>query len=430
MSRFIDRRTQNKHQSVVNRQRFIQRFKKQIQKSVSQVIGKRSIQDLNRGEDIQIPKKDLSEPKFRFGLGGIRQMVLPGNKDFVPGDHIKRPDQSNTQGAGSSSGNHTEGSEDDFVFQLNNEEFLNIFFDDLALPNLVKTQIKKNKQQELVRAGVSSVGNPANIHVVHSLRNALSRRIASGQSLRKKLASLEALLKIEQLKKPKNTIQIDSLKKEIEVIKKRIKKIPFIDPTDLKYKVKVLESKPTNQAVMFCLMDVSGSMDEQKKELAKKFFILLYLFLRKNYQTIDLIFIRHHTTAKEVNEQDFFYSRETGGTVVSSALELMSHIIKTRYNNEDWNIYGAQASDGDNWNNDSPKCRDILIHEIMPYTQYFAYIEIMPHSHQSLWELYLEIKKKYPHFAMQTIHNPQDIYLALRALFKKSIGTTQARPQA
>lgn len=420
MSRFIDKRTHNRHQSVVNRQRFIQRFKKQIQKSVAEAISKRSIQDLNSGEKIQIPKKDLFEPKFRFGHGGIRQVILPGNKNFVPGDHIKRPESPVGRGSGAEAGQDAATSEDEFDFQINNEEFLNIFFEDLALPNLVKTQIQKNKKTEWVRAGISSVGSPTNIHVIQSLKTALSRRISSAQSLRKKIAALESELTIQKSKKQKDNQAIIAIEQDILKFKKKLSKIPFIDPIDLKYKVKVLESKPSNQAVMFCLMDVSGSMDEQKKEMAKKFFILLYLFLRKNYQKIDLIFIRHHTTAKEVDEKEFFYSRETGGTVVSSALELMAQIIRARYNPEEWNIYGAQASDGDNWNNDSPKCRDILIEEIMPYSQYFAYVEIMPRSHQNLWDLYLDVKKKYPQFAMQAIHNPQEIYLVLRELFKKS----------
>jgi uncharacterized sporulation protein YeaH/YhbH (DUF444 family) len=420
MSRFIDKRTQNRHQSVVNRQRFIQRFKKQIQRSVAEAISKRSIQDLNSGENIKISKKDLSEPNFHFGTGGIRQIVLPGNKNFIPGDHIKRQESPGAGGSGSRAGNHQNQEEDDFGFQLNNEEFLNIFFEDLALPNLVKTQIQKNKQKQWVRAGTSSVGSPTNIHIVQSLKKALGRRISSKQSLQKKISALAEALKIEQAKKPQDIKTIAQIEEDMQRYKKRLNKIPFIEPSDLKYKVKVLESKPTNQAVMFCIMDVSGSMDEQKKDMAKKFFILLYLFLKKNYQKIDLIFIRHHTTAKEVDEKDFFYSRETGGTVVSSALELMGKIIKERYPAEEWNIYGAQASDGDNWNNDSPKCRDMLIEEIMPHTQYFAYVEIMPRSHQNLWELYLDVKKKYPQFAMQAIHHPQEIYLVLRELFKKS----------
>ena len=104
--------------------------------------------------------------------------------------------------------------------------------------------------------------------------------------------------------------------------------------------------------------------------------MLLYLFLTRTYERIDVVFIRHHTVAKEVDEEDFFSSRETGGTVVSSALDLMREIILDRYPTANWNIYAAQASDGDNWEDDSPRCRDLLIHGILPLVQYFAYVEI------------------------------------------------------
>lgn len=163
-----------------------------------------------------------------------------------------------------------------------------------------------------------------------------------------------------------------------------------------------------------------------KKDVAKRFFILLYLFLKRTYETIDIVFIRHHTSAKEVAEQEFFYSRETGGTVVSSALELMNETIVSRYPATEWNIYGAQASDGDNWNNDSPHCRDILINYIMPKVQYFAYIEIMPRHHQSLWEEYETVKAAFPQFAMQNINTIQDIYPVFRELFKKQNIAVQA----
>src|SRR5262249_41229476 len=128
----------------------------------------------------------------------------------------------------------------------------------------------------------------------------------------------------------------------------------------------------------------------------------------------------HHTSAKEVTEEEFFYSRETGGTVVSSALELMSQIMKSRYPSATWNIYAAQASDGDNWNADSPYCERIIFKDIMPFVQYFAYTEIMPRHHQSLWEAYLNVAEKYPNFAMQTIAKLSDIYPVFRQLFKKN----------
>ncbi len=170
---------------------------------------------------------------------------------------------------------------------------------------------------------------------------------------------------------------------------------------------------------MFCIMDVSGSMDEPKKDIAKRFFILLYMFLTKNYEKIELVFIRHHTSAKEVSEEDFFYSRETGGTVVSSALELLHHTIEARYHPGAWNIYVAQASDGDNWNADSPYCLELLQEKIMPLLQYFAYIEIMPRHHQSLWEVYQQIRNQYSNFAMENIDNMVDIYPVFRELFKR-----------
>ncbi len=170
---------------------------------------------------------------------------------------------------------------------------------------------------------------------------------------------------------------------------------------------------------MFCLMDVSGSMDQERKNIAKRFFILLYLFLQRNYEQIDVVFIRHHTTAKEVDEEEFFHSRETGGTVVSSALKMMHEIITARYPVNEWNIYGAQASDGDNWQDDSPLCHDILAEKIIPLVQHFAYVEITSDIHQSLWREYLKIRKTHKSFAMQHIESASDIYPVFRKLFRK-----------
>ena len=134
-----------------------------------------------------------------------------------------------------------------------------------------------------------------------------------------------------------------------------------------------------------------------------------------------MVFIRHHTSAKEVDEEEFFYSRETGGTVVSIALELMRDIIQKRYPTNAWNIYAAQASDGDNWNADSPYCQELLRDAIMPFMQYFAYIEILPRHHQSLWEAYLDVHSKHPNFTMQNIDKQSDIYPVFRELFKRQM---------
>ncbi|HZX33504.1 MAG TPA: DUF444 family protein, partial [Rhodocyclaceae bacterium] len=126
--------------------------------------------------------------------------------------------------------------------------------------------------------------------------------------------------------------------------------------------------------------------------------------------------------AEEVDEDNFFHSRETGGTIVSSALKLMRDIIAERYSSSAWNIYGAQASDGDNWSDDSPQCRELLSETILPYVQYFAYIEITDGEPQNLWLEYETVKTYHPEvFAMQRIAEVTDIYPVFRELFKKRL---------
>lgn len=419
MSRLIDKRPNGRHKSAVNRQRFMRRFKKQIQEAVRQAISGRSIKKVeDTGEKITLPAKDISEPSFKYAPGGIRNILLPGNKNFIPGDLIRRPPQgAHASGDGRASDSPETGA-DPFVFEISKNEFLEIFFEDLALPNLLKTQIAKIPSVRTIRSGFTSEGVPTNIHIPRTLKGALSRRLALTGETKKELEHLEkerdALLQHEP-----NASRLAELDKQIRHLYDKIRAIPFIDPFDLRYHRRVTQVMPTTQAVMFCLMDVSGSMDEAKKDVAKRFFILLYLFLNKTYENVDIVFIRHHTSAKEVMEEEFFYSRETGGTVVSSALELMKHIMTKRYPASEWNIYAAQASDGDNWNNDSPRCQEILQNDLLPYVQYFAYVEIMPRHHQSLWEAYLHLIPQFPQFAMQNIEDQKDIYPVFRSLFKK-----------
>ncbi|MEM1243398.1 MAG: YeaH/YhbH family protein [Pseudomonadota bacterium] len=418
MTQVIDRRLNGKHKSAVNRQRFIQRFKKQIRKSIEEAINKRSITDVESGEEVVIPTQDTHEPIFRHDRKGIYESIHPGNKEFLPGDKLPRPKQGQGQGGGSQASNQGEGV-DNFIFQINREELLDLFFDDLALPDLVKKQLAKIPSFETIRAGYTSTGIPANLNIIRSLKRSISRRTALGASLQRKIQNTKKQIKALDENEPEDKEKILTLKEEVKRLKRKQQGLPFIDTFDLRFNNKIQQMVPTTQAVMFCIMDVSGSMDKTKKYLAKRFFILLYLFLQRNYEKIDVVFIRHHTSAKEVDEEEFFYSRETGGTVVSSALYLAAKIIEERYDMNAWNIYTAQASDGDNWNADSPQCSEILIERIMPKMQYFAYVEILPRLHQSLWEAYLSVKEIYPNFAMKTINDMTDIYPVFRELFKK-----------
>ncbi|MEI2743928.1 MAG: YeaH/YhbH family protein [Candidatus Competibacter sp.] len=421
MATLIDRRLDGKNKSAVNRQRFIRRFKNQIKKAVTEAMNGRSITDIDNGEKINIPARDLSEPVFGHGPGGRREATHPGNREFTKGDRIARPQGGSGGGAGGGQASNSGEGEDDFVFELSREEFLELFFEDLELPNLVRTQLAKVSEFKSVRAGFTSAGAPANIDVVRSLKGALARRMALAAPYTRRLREAEEELQQLLADPPVDELRARALIEEIEHLRARARAVPFIDTFDLRFVNRVLQPQPTTQAVMFCLMDVSGSMDRARKDLAKRFFTLLYLFLKRNYEKIEVVFIRHHTIAKEVDEQEFFYSRETGGTVVSSALTLMSDIVSARYPLSSWNIYAAQASDGDNWHHDSPACKDILLKQIMPFVRYFAYIEITPDRHQSLWEAYEDVKEQNPNFAMRQIDGPADIYPVFRDLFKRRV---------
>lgn len=419
MTQIIDRRLNGKNKSAINRQRFIRRFKSQIKQKVSDAVSGRSITDIDKGEKVNIPTKDISEPVFGHGQGGRREVVQPGNTDFVAGDKVSRPPNGGAHG-GSQASNTGEGI-DEFVFELSREEFLEFFFEDLELPDLIKTQLRTIVEHKTVRAGYSTDGTPANINIIRSLRGALARRIALRAPHMSRLREAEGELTTLRTTRDDDTDNpgVLDLEEEILQLKQRIRTIPFIDTFDLRYNHRIKQPKPTTQAVMFCVMDVSGSMDQKRKDIAKRFFILLYLFLTRTYDRIQLVFIRHHTTAKEVNEDDFFFSRETGGTVVSSALELVVEIMHERYPTSEWNIYVAQASDGDNWEGDSPLCRDLLIDKIMHFVQYFAYVEITPDRHQSLWREYETVKAAHRNFAIQKIEGLSNIYPVFRELFRK-----------
>jgi uncharacterized sporulation protein YeaH/YhbH (DUF444 family) len=415
----IDRRIQGKNKSAPNRERFLRRYRGQIKEAVARAVKGRSITDMESGESISIPVKDVNEPNFGHAHGGIWEGVHPGNEEYQKGDQIARPKGGGGGSGKGQGGNSEDPAEDDFVFQLSREEFMNYFFEDLALPNMVKTQLTSTIDFKSQRAGYKTSGSASSLHVLRSLRGAMGRRIAMGGKSARRLKEAEKEMRDLMETSFPDDLRIEALKQEIHHLRTRLLAIPFLDPFDLRYNNRIKVPKPASQCVMFCLLDVSGSMDEQKKDTAKRFFILLYLFLTRAYEKIEVVFIRHHTTAQEVDEDAFFHSRESGGTIVSSALNLLAQTIRERYAESDWNVYVAQASDGDNWDNDSVTCKDILSHTIMPLVQYYAYVEITEGEPQNLWLEYEHVAQLYPHFAMQKIENPADIYPVFRELFKK-----------
>ncbi|MBV2128107.1 YeaH/YhbH family protein [Arsukibacterium indicum] len=418
MAHFIDRRLNGKNKSAVNRQRFIRRYKQQIKKAVADAISERSVTDISSGENVTIPNKDITEPFFHQGKGGRRQIIHPGNDQFSEGDRIPRP-QGGAGGSGQGDASADGEGSDDFVFSISKDEYLDLLFEDLALPNLRKNQLDKLVQYKTVRAGYRAEGVPSNIDIVRSLRGSLARRVAMTAGKKASLAELEQQLQVLDREPVPDQQQRLALLEQIARLKASIAAVPFIDSFDLRFRNYQKKPEPTSKAVMFCLMDVSGSMDQATKDMAKRFYILLYLFLSRSYKNVEVVYIRHHTQAKEVDEQEFFYSQETGGTIVSSALKLMQEIIADRFDPTQWNIYAAQASDGDNWTDDSAPCAALLANKLLPLVRYYAYIEITPRAHQSLWQEYEKLLAQHDNFAIEHIRELADIYPVFRQLFKK-----------
>lgn len=402
MSIIIDRRLNDRKKSAVNRQRFLRRYKKQIRRSLSDVVAKRSITDMEHGGDVRIPSKDIREPSFHHGQGGDRDIIHPGNKEFTPGDKIKRPQGGKGEGSGQGDPSDSGEGSDEFMFTLSREEFMNLFFDDLELPRLARNALGDIREPKWERAGHKPSGTPMTLEVVRSLRNAMARRIAIGAPLRREIEELEA----------EGAPQAD-----IDALKERLERIPYLDEFDLRFRNRTQVMKPVSRAAMFCLMDVSASMDETKKDLAKRFFTLLYLFLSRKYEHVDVVFIRHTSDAEEVDEETFFYDRKTGGTIVYSALKLMHEIIEDRYPTDSWNLYGAQVSDGDAFGADTEKSRAMLQNTLLPLLRYFAYVEVPDSDERAtpLSSVYKQIHD--PRFAMRCVTSRTDVYPVLRDLF-------------
>ncbi len=428
----VDRRLNPGGKSLANRQRFIRRARSMIKKSVHEASGGRSIKDGDTGGELVLPAQGVREPSFRRSAsGGVRDYLLPGNKEYVVGDEIPRPDGGG--GGGGSDASQDGGGEDEFRFALSRDEFVDLFLDDLELPDLAKRRVVNAEAVTYERTGYSVSGNPTNLALLRTVRNSLSRRIALHRPKPEELAALQA--EIEALA-PDDTERRLRLEEELARKQRRTMLIPYIDPLDVRYKRFDAQPKPVAQAVMFCLMDVSGSMTEHMKDLAKRFYILLYIFLKRRYKNVDLVFIRHTHTASEVDEDTFFNSPETGGTVVSTALDEMQKVIEDRYDPSSWNIYAAQASDGDNTASDNERTADLLVKHILPSCQYYAYLEVgrdIEHfppgfirRDSDLWQTYEAVVKSGAPLAMRKVGHRRDIYPVFRDLFARKTGSEAA----
>ena len=423
----VDRRLNPRGKSLANRQRFIRRARKQILEAVREASAKQGIAD-GGGNRIKITADSLHEPSLHHSArSGQRSYVVPGNKEYIEGDRIPRPPYGD--GRGGSEGSPDGDSQDAFQFVLTQDEFLDLFLEDLELPDLLRKQVRHTDGFTPQRAGFSTSGTPSNLNLVRTMRNSLSRRIALKRPRPADIAEREE--EIARLDPSGEDAELRlRLEGELEHQRLRSRRIPFIDPIDVRYNRFENVPRPAASAVMFCLMDVSGSMTAHMKDLAKRFYKLLYLFLSRRYRHVDIVFIRHTHLAREVDEETFFTSTESGGTIVSTAFEEMLHVLSARYPRDVWNVYAAQASDGDNMPADNPHAVSVLQNLILPACQYFAYLEVGSEDGRhggptELWRAYQRMAQAGHPIAMRKVNHRSQIYPVFRQLFARDRATRQ-----
>jgi uncharacterized protein len=419
----VDRRKNQSDKTLGSRQRFIRRAKAQVKKAISEDIANTNIKDFGK-RGISIPVKGIDEATFNPDTNtGNRKRVMDRNDQYEEGQLIAKPRKGGGQGGGSEASDSGE-SEDEFSFSISQEEYLQEFFEDLELPNLVEKELKELVKMRRERAGFTSTGNPANLSIANTVKRSLGRRIALNRPKQETIDELKELLEDEESKTPKDIFLIEKYSHEIEALENRMKAIPYVDKTDLRYRNSVMKPAPNTKAIVVFLMDVSGSMTAREKDISKRFFILLYLLLMKKYKDIEIVFVRHHTRAEECSEEDFFYKQESGGTVVSSGLNLVNDIL-TRYSPNEYNLYVAQASDGDNWSSDNEDCL-VAFEKMLPMLQYYFYIDVpnmygMMDSIQNsdLWDLIAKVEREYTNVSMAKVKSMEDIWPVFLDLFSK-----------
>jgi uncharacterized protein len=414
----VDRRPE-RGKSTANRQRVLRRLEGALRAQVQQLIARRKLNDHDKATDVSIERKDVREPSFALDpASGASGRVLPGNDRYRVGDKIPRESpQGRGRGAGPGAGDGESEAEDVFRFALSREEYLSLLFDELELPALVKKDLLEIDENRFRRGGVVRYGSPASVCVSRTFKASIGRRMAAEAHFEEALEAAEAELRVARASAVPARVQAAQI--ELQEVRQRGADIPFLDPVDLRHRSLVEVQSPRTAAVMFCLMDVSSSMDEQRKDLAKRFFTLLYLFLSRKYAKVELVFIRHTDQAQEVDEETFFNGTQAGSTKVLSALEKMHEIIGLRYPASHYNIFGAQASDGDSFGDDSTESSAYLLSQLLPVSRYFVYAEVGDATRGSttLWSAYSAIVCE--HFNMATVGGRNEVYPALAKLFQK-----------
>ncbi len=389
-----------KDRAVEDRRRHRELVEDSIKKNIGSIISEESIIGQSKDKKIKIPIKSIKEYQFVYGKNV--KGVATGDGDEKRGD-ILPGEKEGSMGKGQA-GN--EEGEDIYETEITIEELINYLFDDLELPDIDKKKL----------ANIETISLQRNVGYQ---RKGIPPRLAKKRSVIEKIKRKQSLIRNERQFGNENGIEQPEPVGDITAELDEKRRFPFKED-DLRYH-RIREDRKRNyNAVVICIMDVSGSMDQTKKYIARSFYFLLYQFLRLRYANVEIVFVAHTTVAKEVNEREFFHRGESGGTYISSGYEKALEIIEQRYNPSNWNIYAFHCSDGDNWSEDNQKATD-LAKKLCEVCNMFGYCEIVPGYFSVGSTIKSEFQKhlRRKNFGIITMGKKDDIMPGLKKLLEK-----------
>lgn len=386
MSIFKEHKT-SADRSATDRSRHKKKIEKAIRDGVHHIVSEESIIGQDGKKKIKIPVRGIKEFRFVYGDNSSNKKAGSAQgKDIKKGMGVGQKNPKSSQGQGGA-GDQT--GEEYYEVEITLEELASYLFDSLNLPDLEKKSFKNILSEKFKRQGYRKKG--------------IRPRLSKKETLKSKIKRKNSSKRMNEEDGDEN-------------------RFPFHED-DLRYRFIKSKPKESSNAVIFFMMDVSGSMTQNKKYIARSFFFLLYHFLNHKYDNTEIVFVAHTTRAKEVDEDHFFKTSTSGGTYVSSAVEYTLDTIKTRYHPESWNIYAFHCSDGDNWPEDTPKAI-ALSKELKLVSQLYCYCEIVPKEDDGKWGNYEQssMSKEYDHlvdkkFKIILLTGPDDIWPAFSRLF-------------
>lgn len=376
--------SQRSDRSARDRMRHRQKIKDSIRDNIGDILAEESIIGRDRDKIIKVPIRSVKEYRFIYGENSAG--VAQGDGQQKPGDVVQQGDQ---EGKGQGGKGGDQPGVDAFETDITLEELIAIMFDDLELPELEKKALKEV---------VSEDARKRKGHRRAGIRPRLDKRATARNRARRWMSVRRSREVGPDGEKPR---------------------FPFHED-DMRYYHIVPTTKEASNAVIFCIMDTSGSMGTVKKYLARSFYFLLYQFVRQKYANVEVVFIAHHTEAKEVSEEDFFHKVESGGTYISSGYKKALEIIEDRYHPSLWNVYAFHCSDGDNFYSDNERALQAA-EELCKVCNLFGYGEIKPSGSAYYSGTMLEVfgAIKADNFHMITIEKKEDLWEGFRSFLLK-----------